>query len=346
MARTRSRVNLAICSISLLLLQTVSAGRIPVYPSPTPVLDLSPFPVVTAAPSPDQVNKRLEKRTAIVNSCATGCIASAVTKSTECKLGDTACECEPVNASAVLWGAFSCIESACEALSAVSVICVSVLMHGSTSSVGVVATSSSSGASPTSGGLDGNSGSGNSGSGNSGGGGSSGNNSGNGNSSGSGGSSNTSSNGLSSGAIAGVAIGAAAIVVIAAALVYYFCVQKKRQDKLTAANAASVGLVGDNQPPMGSIPPASNAGGKPPTQVAMSTTPINPNSHPPSTLRTSPYTNTMNTVSPISGRSPPIYPGTTELAAGGWQQQHQVEVNGVYSPQSAQTLVGPNAPQG
>lgn len=54
----------------------------------------------------------------------------------------------------------------------------------------------------------------------------------------------------------------------------------------------------------------------------------------------------MNTVNPISGGSPPIYPGTTELAAGGWQQQHQVDVNDVYSPQGAQTLVAPNAPQG
>lgn len=115
MARRQRQPNLAVGATVMLFLQTISAARILAYPSPTPALDLDTLPVITAAPSPDLVNGRLEKRTAIVNSCATACIASAVTKSTECKLGDTACECQPLNANAILLGAFNCIEAACGA---------------------------------------------------------------------------------------------------------------------------------------------------------------------------------------------------------------------------------------
>lgn len=216
-------------------------------------------------------------------------------------------------------------------------LCSSFAAYGGGSST----TLGSSGAQTTgssgsggSGGSGGSSGSGNSGSGNS----------GSGNSSGSGGSSSQSSSGLSSGAIAGVALGAAAIAVIAAGLLYYFCVQRKRQNKNITANIVSQNSATNNAPPMVAAAPVPDSNGKPMAQMTTSTTPVSAGGYPPSAPSTSPYPSTMNTVSPISHGSPPVYPGTTELP-GGWQQQ-QPNFNQAHNPQTTYAPMPQSVPQG
>ena len=89
--------------------------------APTTIFDLYPFPQITAAPSPELVKKRLGQlvqRSVIINTCATDCIASAVTKSTDCSIGDYGCECLKENQQVIFYGALNCIEEVCGAIEA------------------------------------------------------------------------------------------------------------------------------------------------------------------------------------------------------------------------------------
>lgn len=97
---------------------------------------------------------------------------------------------------------------------------------------------------------------------------------------------------------------------------------------------------GNGPPPMSSTVPVQDGTGKPPAPVAISTTPVGAHHYPSSVPGTSPYSSAMNTDSPISHGSPPIYPGRTELAGDGWQQGQQANLNspsqgvGVHGPQN------------
>ena len=75
--------------------------------------------LVTAAPSPEVVELRLAKKAvATTPSCAYSCIASAITKSTNCQVGDHVCECATTNAYLILYGAYYCVLQACGTSSA------------------------------------------------------------------------------------------------------------------------------------------------------------------------------------------------------------------------------------
>lgn len=111
-------------SLSLLvyaLLLATSSSALHVRPRldtyPTPVADLSNIAAaaatITAAPSLDILGDLKFARAALpaIPPCATSCIASAVTKSTNCKLGDYQCECN--YATVINQGAAPCVQSAC-----------------------------------------------------------------------------------------------------------------------------------------------------------------------------------------------------------------------------------------
>lgn len=87
----------------------------------TPV-DAARAAEITQAPSPVVVDLLLERHQQVKRgtstiptllACATPCIESAVTKSTNCQVGDHMCECETNNAQVIEEGAYSCINSAC-----------------------------------------------------------------------------------------------------------------------------------------------------------------------------------------------------------------------------------------
>ena len=69
-------------------------------------------PKVTAAPSPPLRDLRFHRR-ADGAQCASSCVLSAVTKSTNCRVDDYACGCIPENASKIGFGAEPCIVVTC-----------------------------------------------------------------------------------------------------------------------------------------------------------------------------------------------------------------------------------------
>lgn len=110
-------------SLSLLVCSLLATGssalhvrpRLDTYP--TPVADLSnaaaAAAAITAAPSLDILGDLKFARAVLpsIPACATSCVASAVTKSTNCKLGDYQCECN--YATVINQGAAPCVQSAC-----------------------------------------------------------------------------------------------------------------------------------------------------------------------------------------------------------------------------------------
>ncbi len=60
-----------------------------------------------------RLGRRQADSTYTVPSCATSCILAAVTKSTTCKPGDHACECETSNAVLIYEGSNVCIDDSC-----------------------------------------------------------------------------------------------------------------------------------------------------------------------------------------------------------------------------------------
>lgn len=116
-------------SLSLLvssLLFATSSSALHIRPrldaNPTPIADLSngaAAAVITPAPSLDILGDLKFARAALpsIPACATSCVASAVTKSTNCKLGDYKCECN--FATVINQGAAACVQSACGYIGAV-----------------------------------------------------------------------------------------------------------------------------------------------------------------------------------------------------------------------------------
>lgn len=109
-------------SLSLLvysILATTSSAlhvrpRLDTYPTPVANLPNAAAPAtITAAPYLDNLGDLKFARAALptLPSCATSCVASAVTKSTDCKLGDYQCECN--FATVINQGAAPCVQSAC-----------------------------------------------------------------------------------------------------------------------------------------------------------------------------------------------------------------------------------------
>ena len=110
-----------------LLLLAAGASKIAGFHLPGFVFVDPPSPRITQAPSAAAVELRLRQNLLAprtVNSCATSCIASAVTKSTSCQLGDTACECKATNAEIIYDGAYGCVVLACGDLIAASEFCL------------------------------------------------------------------------------------------------------------------------------------------------------------------------------------------------------------------------------
>ncbi|PTB76782.1 hypothetical protein M440DRAFT_1401130 [Trichoderma longibrachiatum ATCC 18648] len=87
----------------------------------TPVAYLSSAaapPIITPGPSPELLaDLKFARAVPTIPACATDCVASAVTKSTNCKLGDTLCECNA--ADVINKGAAPCVQSACGYVGAV-----------------------------------------------------------------------------------------------------------------------------------------------------------------------------------------------------------------------------------
>lgn len=108
-------LSLLVCS---LLLTTTSSAlhvrpRLDTYPTPVANLPNAAAPAtITAAPSLDILGDlKFARALPTLPSCATSCVASAVTKSTDCKLGDYQCECN--FATVINQGAATCVQSAC-----------------------------------------------------------------------------------------------------------------------------------------------------------------------------------------------------------------------------------------
>jgi hypothetical protein len=81
------------------------------FPSPGPPVEAS-HPQVTAAPSPHLLDLRFQRRADGLQ-CASSCVTSAVTKSTDCRADDYACGCLPSNAMKIAYGAEPCIINTC-----------------------------------------------------------------------------------------------------------------------------------------------------------------------------------------------------------------------------------------
>jgi len=77
--------------------------------------------IITEGPSQAAVDLRLryatealERRVDLsIDSCASACINAAVTKSTNCKVGDWSCECSQTNQAYIEAGALSCVYQRC-----------------------------------------------------------------------------------------------------------------------------------------------------------------------------------------------------------------------------------------
>lgn len=108
-------LSLLVCS---LLLATTSSAlhvrpRLDTHPTPVANLPNAAAPAtITAAPSLGILGDlKFARALPTLPSCATSCVASAVTKSTDCKLGDYQCECN--FATVINQGAATCVQSAC-----------------------------------------------------------------------------------------------------------------------------------------------------------------------------------------------------------------------------------------
>lgn len=106
-------LSLLVCS----LLATSSSAlhvrpRLDTYPTPAANLPNAAAPAaITAAPSLKLGDLKFARALPTFPSCATSCVASAITKSTDCKLGDYQCECN--FATVINQGAATCVQSAC-----------------------------------------------------------------------------------------------------------------------------------------------------------------------------------------------------------------------------------------
>ncbi|KAL6882875.1 hypothetical protein HDV57DRAFT_463046 [Trichoderma longibrachiatum] len=317
----------------------------------TPVAYLSSAaapPIITPGPSPELLaDLKFARAVPTIPACATDCVASAVTKSTNCKLGDTLCECNA--ADVINKGAAPCVQSACGYVGAVQAqvageqLCISVLAglipgSSSESTPEVTATnddngmpSQSSGSSPSKGlSSPSNKASPSAGGASSGGsGGSSGGSDGssNGGNNGSPGGSDSAHSdgssgsgalpkrkkGLSGGAIAGIVVGAVAGTGLIAAAIWKFCLHKAR-----GGNAATGGDGGTTAaaPAVAQVPPAQG----PPIDITKltSTTTVST----PSELSNNPHT--VSSISPFQGSAttatPPVHPNAAELPHGSYPQ--------------------------
>lgn len=109
-------LSLLVCS---LLLATTSSAlhvrpRLDTYPTPVADLPNAAAPAtITAAPSLDILGDLKFARAALptLPPCAATCVASAITKLTDCTLGDYQCECNW--ATVINQGASTCVQSAC-----------------------------------------------------------------------------------------------------------------------------------------------------------------------------------------------------------------------------------------
>ncbi|KAH8909485.1 hypothetical protein BR93DRAFT_393480 [Coniochaeta sp. PMI_546] len=214
---------------------------------------------ITEAPSQAAVDLRLryaadalERRVELsIDSCATACINAAVTKSTNCKVGDWSCECSETNQAYIEAGALSCVYQRCgyavganvfseaadfclsfnngeystDATTSVSTIDAtnskSVVVVTKTDSTGSTSFSTTVVNAPT--------------------GSSSGSSGGNGGSSTS--SSSSSNPGLSTGAIVGIAVGAAAggiIVCVAIFFIWRSCLRKPQRQPISYAPVSHI----------------------------------------------------------------------------------------------------------
>ncbi|KAL7816122.1 hypothetical protein V8C26DRAFT_92451 [Trichoderma gracile] len=339
-------------SIALLLfVSTASALHIrgrPADAQATPVaypLNAAAPPIITPGPSPELLAElNFARAVPTIPACATDCVASAVTKSTNCKLGDTLCECNA--ADVVNKGAAPCVQSACGYVGAVQAqvageqLCISVLaglIPGSRSESTPEATatnkddaapSQTSGSSPS---KDSSSPSNNatpSGTSSRGSSGSSDGSSNGGNNGSSGGSGSADSHGssgsgalpkpkkgLSGGAIAGIVVGAVAGIGLAAAAIWKFCLNKAK-----GGNAATGGDGGTTAAPPPAVAQAPPAQGPPvdPTKLT-STTPLST----PSELSNNPHT--VSSISPFQGSAAttttsPVHPNAAELPHGSYPQ--------------------------
>ncbi|KAL6866738.1 hypothetical protein J3F83DRAFT_122644 [Trichoderma novae-zelandiae] len=306
----------------LLFLPTTSALHIrgrPADAHATPVAHLSTAaapPIITPGPSPELLaDLKFARALPTIPACATECIASAIIKSTNCKLGDTSCECK--SADVVNTAAATCVQSACGYVGAVQAqvagqqLCISVLaglIPGSTSESAPDATptdtvndnpSQSAGSSPSynaspsaTGTSPGSS---------------------DGNSDGSFGSSTRPkrSKKLSGGAIAGIVIGAVAGIALVAAAIWKFCLHKAKGG--SAAAAGGDGTTTAAAPAVAQV----QAGQVDPTKLT-SMSPLST----PSELSNNPQT--VSSISPFQGSAatatPPVYPTAAELPHGSYPQ--------------------------
>jgi len=112
MAVRRNFASRALYALAHLMAAT-SALRLPGLALPTPQAALdSAHPEVTAAPQPDFVELRFMRR-ADAGQCASSCVSVAVVKSTNCRVDDYSCGCQPTNAYKILNGAQLCIVGSC-----------------------------------------------------------------------------------------------------------------------------------------------------------------------------------------------------------------------------------------
>ncbi|UKZ72037.1 uncharacterized protein TrAtP1_012974 [Trichoderma atroviride] len=340
-------LSLLVCS----LLATTSSAlhvrpRLDVYPTPVANLPNAAAPAtITAAPPLDILGDlKFARALPTIPSCATSCVASAVTKSTDCKLGDYQCECN--FATVINQGAASCVQTACgfegalQAQVAGEQLCLSVLgglvpsstptnnNNNNPSPSPGSGSSSSNGSSPkpssSSGGSSGSGSGSNSGSG-------SGSNSGSGSSSGSHKPSKKTK--LSGGAIAGIVVGVVAGISAAAGAIWKFCLTKMKGGS-TAEGTAAAGVNGTNgAPPSGTALETAQVHPDPAKPTGLtSTTPL---STTPSELSNN-HPHTVSSVSPPYQSpvtpTPPVYPNAAELPNGSWPQQQQPPAGYVYPP--------------
>ncbi|KAJ9151756.1 hypothetical protein NKR23_g2944 [Pleurostoma richardsiae] len=141
-----SRASPTLSTLLLLLATSVSAMNLPLadrlaaqFRAPTPTKAAVSDVCITEAPSADaldlrlRVRGKLDSRATGLQTCATACIASVVTKSTLCSLGDYDCECESSNTEIIEAEAYGCVMQACGVYVAAAVwseaadLCSSVL---------------------------------------------------------------------------------------------------------------------------------------------------------------------------------------------------------------------------
>lgn len=97
------------------LLPTTSAFLLPLpdYDFPAPQAVEPPSPEITAGPALEAVDWLLRKRDDADANCASSCFIDAITKSTNCIVGDYACQCQGKSATAIAIGADACMFDYC-----------------------------------------------------------------------------------------------------------------------------------------------------------------------------------------------------------------------------------------